>query len=510
METAKRTARAIDAAALASLLPEPVRGDLDAITSAVDTVKKSCANVPDASEAMATRLRTAAPLLRAGSVSEVATSLHTLHAAAPKAPEAGDAPAPSPAEQACAKALDVASTVDPARLDPLVREGLSDAALGAIVAPIRAPADHALDVVVRLAAGSSTEADVRALVTELARAVVPADVPVLKDAIAVLPKAVVVKDGAATVDPNAILAFFASEYDVDDRGKPSLRSLLGLKPTPWVFELNGGVPKVDFGSQKVVGDLTFGYATAKLGFYAQGAIDTYDLSDGKASVNQYLHAKGALDAWWLSGDAASALRAEIRVSGGMEYYDTTTYPSAVDLTKFYDFDSRIPRGGLLLGARYRSAEDRVSIQVLVGGGGQYENPDTTTFGALGTNNGQQGNSLNLQQQNTLTAYGNARLNARFRIVPQILGARLRGDATYFNITRAEALTGFGTSTPLANYQEQQLEIHGRLFLDADIASFADFVPALFTGVDVLATQGPGTSTSFVIPVVGAGIVRHSY
>ncbi len=123
----------------------------------------------------------------------------------------------------------------------------------------------------RMASGSESADDMRALVDSLLGSLgLPMSTPVLKDAVGALRQSIVVQDGAATVDPNVIIAFLMNRYDVDDDGRPGLRSFLGLQPTPWVFELNGGVPDVDISQQKIVADASVGCATRALGIVGRG------------------------------------------------------------------------------------------------------------------------------------------------------------------------------------------------------------------------------------------------
>lgn len=496
-ETAKQTARAIDGAVLRTILGEQAKRDAEAAAKALADVKKSCDGV-----------KTASVVMRASTVSETAGAMRAVKGAPAPAGEP-DAP-PSPNEQACAQAMTALGAIDPASLDALVKEGLSDAPLEAVVAPLRGSTDGGLALVVRVATGGIGGDDMRALVGTLVRALArsagsPVDAPVLKDAIAALPQAVVVHDGAATVDPNAILAFLASQYDVGEDGKPSLRSLVGLGPTPWVFELNGGLPQIDFSKMLYVGDATVGYATEKLGVVGRGWVDNFAFNDPQTH-SDYLHAGGALEAHWLSGEGTSRVRFETRLAGIFDYYDTTTYPLHDALNNFYDFDSYIARGTLFAGIRYGRPTDRVSLQVLVGGGVNYEAPDT--FRWTGSK------QLTLTSESSLTGQGSARVRLQVRIVPRILGARVRAESVYFNLTREQLIasqTGVGPVTTSSTVErQQQLEVHARAFLDADVAEIAGFVPAVWGGLDYIGAQGSATTLSEVFPLVGVGIVRHSY
>lgn len=509
--TALRAARTIDGAVLRALLSDAVRRDASAAVQTIESMEDACATLPGDLQQTVRTLR-AYEGTQHGTVSDALRMIHEAGAnagadAGSAAPTtlalAHDDPAPpTAAEQACSQAQTAARSISPAPLEALAQAGLADADLDALVVAF-GPAAEDSATIVRFAAGAADEKDMSALVDSLLRGA-GVDTPILRDAITALPKAIVVENGAPTVDPNVIVAFLTSRYEVDDDGKPGLRTLLGLQPTPWVFELNGGVPNVDFSQQKVVADATFGYATKNLGIVGRGWIDTYDLDDSQTH-NDYTHGGGSLEGWWLSGSGTEKLRVEVRLSGEFDYYDTTTYPLQDALNQFYDFDSRMVRGSALLGLRYGSPVDRVSVQLLVGGGGQFEDPDTTRFTG--------GQTLSLMSDQNLTAQANGRLLVRVHIVPQILGARMRAESSFFSITREQlsvAGSGGALSTSSTVEQEQQIEVHTRAFLDAEVASFGGFVPALFAGLDYIGIQGSATTLSSAIPMLGAGITRQSW
>ncbi len=520
VETAKRTARTVDQAVLRKVVPDDLRAQVEAAMKAIDDAKTRCASLPAATEDTLAQVKQAAEVMRAATVDAASRALAAFLAVPPPAPRpppsldqvdpsAAQAAVPSPAELACTKAIATLRTLKAAPFETLARQGLSNAQVAPLLDAMRTAPDETLATVVRIGTGAMGADEIGALVRELIESLVksaglPTDAPVLKDAIAALPKAIVVTGDSATIDPNAILAFLASQYGLDDEGKPSLRSVLGLGVTPWVFELNGGIPQVDFSQQKIVGDVTIGYATKKFGVVGRGWLDTYNIDDA-LTHNDYTHAGGALESWWLSGDGTSKLRLELRLSGAFDYYDTTTYPFKDALKQFYDFDSRMVRGTGFVGVRYGAPNDRFSLQLLAGGGAQFEDPDTTKFTS--------GNTFSLTSQQNLTAQGAGRLRVRVRIVPQIVGIRLRADSTYFRITREQltATSSAGTLTTATSVEQQeQIEFHGRFFLDADVASFGGFVPAVFAGLDYIGTSGSATSTSAAIPLLGVGIVRQTW
>jgi hypothetical protein len=278
---------------------------------------------------------------------------------------------------------------------------------------------------------------------------------------------------------------------------------LGLPPTPWLFELNGGLPGIDVANQKFVADGSFGYATSHFGVVARGYVNTYDVRSSSIH-DDYLHSGGALEGYWLSGGAESMIRVEIRASVGVDYYDTTSFPKESALSAFVDYDSRMGRAALLLGLRHGAPGDRFWIEALAGGGGQYEDPDTLRINASG---------LQLSSTQSVTAHGLGRLRLRWQMAPEIVSLRAKLDAAYFRRSRDEVAVVAHAGVLQASITsgvQGQTELHARLALDADIASVLGFVPAIFGGVDVLSIGGDREAASMVAPVLGAGIVRNSW
>lgn len=509
--TALRVARHVDEAALALVVSDAEREALVAAMQALAEMRKSCAELPGAAESALGKASDATPR----TVRKLVQTLRdTRNAAAapPPAPPTPDATAPArdaaPAPAvapACEQAATALRAFDPALLDGLSAQGLGDVEPEALVASFQAPPVDAVALVAKLGQGTLGPDELTKLARELVQAAgLPTDLPVLKDGIAAMPSAVTLVEGVPTVDPKLVLQALQERYGLDDEGRPSLRTLLGLRTTPWIFELNGGIPEADFAEEKVVADLSFGYATGTFGGVGRGYVDTYTIDDD-ASHNDYTHTGGSLEGFWISGDKAAKLRLELRVAGAFEYYDTTTFPKENALDNFFDYDSRMGRGTGFAGLRYGTPTDRLSLMFLAGGGFQYEDPDTLTYTS--------GQTVRLVSEQNVTGQASGRLLVRVSAVPQILGLRLRADSTYFMITR-ESLTASGgpgnVTTTAVSEQQQQLDLHARLFLDADIAMFAGFVPALFGGLDYLGVQGSVTSTSELIPVLGVGIVRKSW
>jgi hypothetical protein len=96
----------------------------------------------------------------------------------------------------------------------------------------------------------------------------------------------------------------------------------------------------------------------------------------------------------------------------------------------------------------------------------------------------------------------------WRAAPGWLGLRGRASGDYFRITRDELSFVAGATPTVTPTREQQIEAHGRLFVDLDVLSFGGFVPAAWLGADLLSIQGaPTGAASALVPVLGVGIVR---
>ncbi len=499
--TARRAARTVDQTVLRTLLPNNAPVKLERVLQALETAKGRCAAV---AQNPVTRVAGAPELVRATTVDETALMLRLLGAGSAPPLAGPQNPLPTPAERACLEAIGALRTTPLVALEQLRQEGLASADLREVASAIGESSADGMAVIARLAAGTAARSDVEALVQSIGRGSTSS--PIVAGVFGALPGAVVAHDGHTTIDPNRLGASLAEQYGVDGGGALELKSILGLGATPWLFELNGGVPNVDFSEQKVVGDASVGYATPKLGLVGRGWVDMYSLDDAK-TLNDYTHGGGSVEGWWLPGEAASSedVRLELRLTGGFDYYDTTTVPLKDTLNSFYDFDSRMGRGTWLIGVRRGGPNDRWTLQGLVGGGAQYEDPDVTKFA--------NGSTFTLTSQTNLTAHAASRLRMRVRVVPQILGIRVRADGAYFQITRQQlsvAATGGALTTSSSVEQQQQIEAHGRIFVDADVAALGGFVPAAFGGLDFIGISGSATSTSVAIPVLGLGVVRQSW
>jgi len=537
VETAKRAARAVDVAVIDATVPVAMRSSLDPILGAISAVQASCGGVAGASERLVSRWKATEETLRATNIGAIAQSLRHLngHAQATPMPatsadadasfapstpnggptvgvsrgDAGGATALDEAERACGQALAVIEAADPSSLEAWAQHGFASASLESLVQTLRLPAlpcpagglcaqsERVLGLVVRLATGQATAGDLRAEVQDLARAALDAaniNMPstLLRNAVAALDEAVVVRGGVPTIDPDVVISALAAKYDVDASGSAALRALIG--PTPWLFELNGGLPNVDFAQGKIVADVTLGYSAQRFRIVGRGAVDQYDMSNALLH-RDYAHYSGSLEGSWSSNGPPDGVRVELRLSGSFDYYDTTSFPFPIELDRFFDFDSRIARGSGFVGVHYGGRGSRVALDANVGGGAQYEDPDTTTF---------PGAQLLFKSQTNFSAHASSQALVVWRVFPRVLGFRFRADGKYFDISRSE-LTVSGATPTLSSQQQTQLELQARLFVDIDAAALAGFVPAAWVGSDYLNESGGPRDTSLLVAVVGIGV-----
>jgi hypothetical protein len=500
--TASGAASWVDAAALGGLLPPAAIRAAGVLARKVDEVRLVCAVVQTPPPGIAQALQT---LPKTSDVLSVATTSDAL-AAARRSLDAAKLVTDG-VEGTCARSLESLGALDAAPLATLVEQGLAAAPLDAIAEAVRVVNGYSdiVQLVGRIAADGGLSAQA---LRDLIRAIAThAGVPtsgVLADAVSVLQTTVV--DGSPpTVQPDILLAYLNDRYDIED-GAALVKSLVA--PSPWVFELNGGLPTLSFTSldTTIVADGTFGYSTKNLGVVASGGINYLDLTNS-SGVTEVDHPYGSLEAWWVSGGATSKLRFETRLTGGVDYYDSTLIPANAPAGSAYwiDFDSLMFRGTLMLGLRWRPSS-QVLLSIMGGGGGQYETQDSSTAGGATT--------YSLNSQENVSIQGQGRVLFRWRIVPGWIGMRLRGDGNYFTITQdlsgaTISTNGTLTSNAVITQQDQQLELHGRFFLDADVLSFAQFVPSLWGGVDYVSLTGPNTSSTSTVPVVGIGIIRQA-
>ena len=501
--TSKLVASWTDAAALAGLVPPEVLRAATQLSHKVDEARLVCGAVPNPPDPIAEAVRA---LPKSGEPISIATARDALTAVR-KSAEAAKTVAEGVAG-ACAHTLGEMAVLDVGPLTAFIEQGLAAAPLDQIAAVMEIVDQHRdlVRLIGRIASDRGIQAQtLRELVRAVAAAAGIPTTGVLADAIGVLDKAVV-EGPPATLQPDVVIAFLSERYDVGEGGAAVLKSL--LLPSPWIVELNGGLPTVRFQSLNttIVADGTLGYASKSSGVVGSGGINYSDITTS-AGENEGDHPYGSLEAWWISGGPSTRVRFEANLTGGIDYYDTTLIPKNAPPGAAYwiDYDSLMIRATAFAGLRWKP-DQRVSLHVRAGGGGQYETQDSSSAGGKTT--------YSLSSQENVSAQGSARILFRWRVLPGWIGMRLRCDGTYFTITRDTGgatitTNGSVTISQQDTEHDQQLELHGRMFLDADVLSFAQFVPSIWGGFDFVSVSGPANNSSSTLPVLGIGIVRNA-
>lgn len=512
---AEQAQRLASGAALAELVG-PVARDLARVAQSVGEAKARCpAAAPGLSASLASLLD---ELDRALARPSLALSLRLLQqmgleqASLSASAEALGAP--------CAAALKVAGGVARPGTQKLSAAGLDAVPLGALLeaqelatraGEATAAVREAQALIGALTRGALSREDLIRLARQLApegvsavegeAAAVQAEASAIGDsALRALASAVVDGEGGAAIDPALIVAALDRRFELKG-GKLSPRALLGLGDSPWVVELNGGLPRLDSGQRHVAGDGRLGYEGASFGAVVQGGVRYFDLAaDGVATDN--LDAHGSIDAWWRPGDRRDKARLELRLTGGVQYLDTTTTATATKTRSFSfgDFDSLLIQGGLQGGLQLRPGE-RFALALRAGAGFQYETHDTTSVDARG---------VSLESPDTSSVQASGQLRLRWRVVPAALSLRLEGDGAYFRVSRDD----FSFSSASGAQQEvtltEQLFLRGRLFVDLDLLSLGGFLPAAFVAIERTSVSGPRGTESSAVPVLGLGIVHPTF
>ncbi len=287
----------------------------------------------------------------------------------------------------------------------------------------------------------------------------------------------------------------------EEHAERILRSLilpLGRWSERVLFDINADIPSLESGDFKVVGDLLLGYNGKSWGIAGQGALAEYDFSTGNI-IAETTSIGGSLESWY-AGNVSRSVKLEGRLVGKTSLYDTSKTATA---SSFGDETSIMGGGSLLGSVRYQPGE-RFAGGLWLGAGAQYEWYDTSQFA---------NQTANLDTTESLGLLVNARLRLELAIVPRWLVTRLRVDALRVDIHRESlnTLAGSGMVTTTAEVEQAtQVEVHTRLFLDAEVARLAGFVPSLNGGFDSISFDAPGDSHSAFVPVFGAGIRRDAF
>lgn len=270
--------------------------------------------------------------------------------------------------------------------------------------------------------------------------------------------------------------------------------------SPWLVDANAGLPVLrSFDQYQFAGDLTLGYFRPQWGVVATGSGAAYNLDKGAAQSDLY-RGMGAFEGWFLT--APGSARFELRLTAGVSNYTSTTLDARTSSVTFYDEDSFLLRGSLLVGARLRPT-DAWRISLLAGGGYQFETYGYTNYDTTKVTTA----AVSDTDQNTYRLEG--RLQIRWQVAPDLFSFRLRSDVAYFSLLRSNELSSIAlgqVTTTSSATKSSQIEASARLFGQLDKLAFFGIAPQVFGGVDALSVSGDVTVTS-VVPIFGLGLFK---
>ncbi|HVY32478.1 MAG TPA: hypothetical protein VHB79_38335 [Polyangiaceae bacterium] len=488
VETAHAAEKLVDQQILAALLPENVRQGVQHAIAKVKAAAAACA-----------------PLLQPGALDSFAD--YQSHWAKLQQLRTPELPQSAPE---CSAALGGPDSVSLPELDELRKLGLEAASAALIEEALSAAAQAAqlqaqlraqLDELLR--AGQLGQQSLEVMLARLAAEWKPQALSneIWGHLLDALRQALTVDAHAqhVSIDPLVVVKSLKDAYGLDENGVPTLRTLLGFKPTPWVAEANAGVPSLKSDDFRIIGDARLGYQGKHLGVVAHGGIKEFDLEQAGVAT-QDSHYFGGADGSFMLGDVRDKVRFELRLNMLVDWVSTTVaaQSTAAGGANFQDYDSTLIRAGGQLGLRVAPTE-QLLLRVAASGGYQYETHDTTN---LFKNN-------NFESVDTNSARFGGGLLFIYRVVPGVLGARVRGDIDYYKLTIDRLVFDFMGQPVVEQPQASQLEASARLFVDLDVASFGGFVPAAFAGIDYLARSGAGPDVTTSTPSFGLGLMRRS-
>jgi hypothetical protein len=253
--------------------------------------------------------------------------------------------------------------------------------------------------------------------------------------------------------------------------------------------------------ERLNGDVTTGYKGDRFGFHVHGETTYFSIDEGRSFSLTERYA-GSVDLWGLV-DVHPIVRLEPRLSGGASYYGTMADEVTTTSNRQSNHDSIFGRGIGSLGVRVQPST-RVSIAASFGAGYQYED----YFRVAQSSAGEQATSFDAAS----TLRYEARLRARVVIVPDVVSFRALGDFDSFVTHRSDLAVTYSPGRASASEgatEIAQTELFARGYLDADIARFFGFVPAVHGGANMFFLSSPSTSTAAVTPVFGIGVRREA-
>ncbi len=268
---------------------------------------------------------------------------------------------------------------------------------------------------------------------------------------------------------------------------------------PILLDLGGGIPAASSENLQFIGNGLAGYVLPHFGIVARGSTFYYELNTASVATDTTRN-EGGVEGWFSVGAPEDALRLQIRASGGSAWYDMTYKPLVATAGTFHDEDSMMGRGNLFVGGEFQTGH--VNGYLVAGAGYQWESYDYLTVDPRDPN------LLSSTTDSSVRASG--KMQVRWSFVPDTLSARLRGDASYFSLTRENLFVRSASGANAVGStiaRLHQLELDGTLSIEADTIAFAGIVPFVFGGLSYVGINGSGGSSSVTVPTVGAGLFK---
>jgi hypothetical protein len=252
----------------------------------------------------------------------------------------------------------------------------------------------------------------------------------------------------------------------------------------WLVDANLGAARVESDAYRLAADGALGYSTGTWGVGARGNTLAYDEVTSVARI-ETTKLDGDAEGWLVFGDSTWSARPQVRLTAGGASYDSTYTPEGAGAGPWNDQTSWIWRGTALAGVDWRAGET-FSLSALVGAG-----------------------QASLTDDENTTFRGVARLDLRWVALPDALSLRLRGDASYFKLTRDRFSVTAGSTTTIADEMLvlSQSEVRTRAFVDIDAAEVLGFRPTLHAGADYYRLSGTEGDSSSLVPLAGVGVLR---
>jgi len=303
---------------------------------------------------------------------------------------------------------------------------------------------------------------------------------------------------ALSIVTTASLTAFADEPGADTSVTEDASRKKQGQPSPWIYSGSLGMPKLESGAFRLVGDGALGYARDHWGMQGGLAFASYATSSQQAFSSTSRNS-GGIEGWYSRGSAEDRLLWQLRGELSYASYATTyimTGDAAAAGGGFQSETSGMTRATALFGGRYR-ASSNLTASALGGLGLQAESYSTAS---------EAGADVSMSSSVRYTA----RLGATWIILPDKLRLRALSDIGYYSITRTRLAVdteASSTGEPLQRESFKLLELNNRVFADLSSFTFAGLTPTVFVGIDVMSLSGDAGSASTLVPLAGLGFVN---